>query len=173
MPEVTSARDNPGTLREYECVLILRPDTLQEGILGLNNKIKELIEHDGGRMLLVENWGKRRLAYEIRKQLKGIYMYYQFLGHSPLIGEMERNFQLLESVIRYFTTRIDENVDPTARPSELSEEDFLAASATRRDSASLVFGVGFEFGLMGTVLSASFDSLRERCTTRRIGTILH
>jgi small subunit ribosomal protein S6 len=140
MPEVISARDNPGTLREFETVLILRPDTLQEGILELNNKIKGLIEADEGRMLLVENWGKRRLAYEIRKQLKGIYMYYQFLGHSQLIKEMERNFRMTESVIRYFTTRIDENVDPTARPTELSEEAFLAASATRPDEEELATG---------------------------------
>jgi small subunit ribosomal protein S6 len=140
MPEVISARDNPGTLREFETVLILRPDTLQEGILELNNKIKGLIEADEGRMLLVENWGKRRLAYEIRKQLKGIYMYYQFLGHSQLVKEMERNFRMAESVIRYFTTRIDENVDPTARPTELSEEAFLAASATRPDEEELATG---------------------------------
>lgn len=140
MPEVISARDNPGTLREFETVLILRPDTLQEGILELNNKIKELITQDEGRMLLVENWGKRRLAYEIRKQLKGIYMYFQFLGHSQLIKEMERNFRLTESVIRYFTTRIDENVDPNARPGELSDEDFLAASATRPDEEELATG---------------------------------
>ena len=140
MPAVISARDNPGTLREFETVLILRPDTLQEGVLELNNKIKELIEADEGRMLLVENWGKRRLAYEIRKQLKGIYMYYQFLGHGPLIKEMERNFRLTESVIRHFTTRIDENVDPDARPDELSEEDFLAAAATRPDEEELATG---------------------------------
>ncbi|MFH2010846.1 MAG: 30S ribosomal protein S6 [bacterium] len=140
MPEVLSARDNPETLREYECVLILRPDTLQEGILTLNNKIKELIEKDEGRMLLVENWGKRRLAYEIRKQLKGIYMYYMFLGHSPLIRELERNFRMLESIIRYFTVRVDENIDPTARPGELSEEAFLAASATRPDEEELATG---------------------------------
>jgi small subunit ribosomal protein S6 len=88
----------------------------------------------------VENWGKRRLAYEIRKQLKGIYMYYQFLGHSQLVKEMERNFRMAESVIRYFTTRIDENVDPTARPTELSEEAFLAASATRPDEEELATG---------------------------------
>ena len=140
MPEVISARDNPGTLREFETVLILRPDTLQEGILELNKLIKDLIDTDEGRILLVENWGKRRLAYEIRKQLKGIYMYYQFLGHSQLIKEMERKFRLAESVIRYFTTRIDENVDPEARPGELSDEDFLAASATRPDEEELATG---------------------------------
>jgi len=140
MPEVISARDNPGTLREFETVIILRPDTLQEGVLELNNKIKTLIDEDEGRMLLVENWGKRRLAYEIQKQLKGIYMYYQFLGHSQLIKELERNFRLSESVIRYFTTRVDENVDPGARPDAISDEEFLAASATRPDEEELATG---------------------------------
>ncbi len=140
MPEVISARDNPGTLREFETVIILRPDTLQEGVLELNKKIKSLIDEDEGRMLLVENWGKRRLAYEINKQLKGIYMYYQFLGHSQLVKELERNFRLSESVIRYFTTRVDENVTPEARPDAISDEEFLAASATRPDEEELATG---------------------------------
>jgi small subunit ribosomal protein S6 len=140
MPEVISARDNPGTLREFETVIILRPDTLQDGVLELNNKIKTLIDEDEGRVLLVENWGKRRLAYEIQKQLKGIYMYYQFLGHSQLIKELERNFRLSEAVIRYFTTRVDENVDPDARPAAITDEEFLAASATRPDEEELATG---------------------------------
>lgn len=140
MPRVESARDNPGTLREYECVLILRPDTLQEGILEINNKIRNLVRTDEGRLLLVENWGKRRLAYEIKKQLKGIYMYYQLLGHGNLILEMERNLRLSESVIRYFTLRVDESVDPDVRPAELTDEDFLAASATRPDEEELATG---------------------------------
>ncbi len=140
MVELKSARDNPGTLREYECVLILRPDTLQEGILEVNNKIKDLVGEGGGQLMVVENWGKRRLAYEIRKQLKGIYMYYQLLGHGETIKEMERNFRLSEAVIRYFTLRLDENVDPQARPSELTDEDFLAASATPPDEEELATG---------------------------------
>lgn len=140
MPRVESARDNPGTLREYECVLILRPDTLQEGILEINNKIRDLARANDGRLLSVENWGKRRLAYEIKKQLKGIYLYYQLLGHGPLILEMERNLRLSESVVRYFTLRVDESVDPDVRPAELTDEDFLAASATRPDEEELATG---------------------------------
>ncbi|MDY0003282.1 MAG: 30S ribosomal protein S6 [Polyangia bacterium] len=140
MAELISARDNPGTLREYECVLILRPDTLQEGIMEVNNKIKTLVGEAQGRLTLVENWGKRRLAYEIRKQLKGIYMYYQFLGHGDLVKEMERHFRISESVIRHFSVRVDENVDPEARPAELTDEAFIAASATRPDEEELATG---------------------------------
>ena len=140
MPEFKSARDNPGTFREYECVLILRPDTLQEGILEINNKIKGLVGENGGKIILIENWGKRRLAYEIRKQLKGIYLYYQLLGNGPMVNEMERQFRFSEAIIRYFTLRLDENVDPAARPSELTDEDFLAASATRPDEEELATG---------------------------------
>ena len=116
MVQTESARDNPGTLRDYEATLILKPDTLQEGILALNNRIKEIIETGGGKLIGVENWGKRRLAYEIKKQLKGIYMYYRFLGSSAPVKELERNFRLHEAVVRYLTIVIDNDIDPTARP---------------------------------------------------------
>lgn len=156
MDIITSARDNPGTLREYETILILRPDTLQEGILSLNKTLKEIIDEQGGRLLLIENWGKRRLAYEIRKQLKGIYMYYQFLGHADLVKEMERRTRMTESVIRYFNVRIDANIDPNARPGQVSEEDFLAASATQPDEEELATG----YVMTGTGEKIPVDNLR-------------
>jgi small subunit ribosomal protein S6 len=140
MERTESARDNPGTLRDYEATLILKPDTLQEGILALNNRIKEIIETGGGKLLGVENWGKRRLAYEIKKQLKGIYMYYRFLGSSAPVKELERNMRLSEAVVRYLTVVIDNNVDPAARPTELTDESFLAAASTRPDEEELATG---------------------------------
>ena len=140
MVQTESARDNPGTLREYETTLILKPDTLQEGILVLNNRIKEIIEAEHGRLLAVENWGKRRLAYEIKKQLKGIYMYYRFLGSSAPVKELERNFRLADSVVRYLTIVIDNNIDPTARPAEMTDESFMAAASTRPDEEELATG---------------------------------
>ena len=70
----------------------------------------------GGKVLTVDNWGKRKLAYEIAKQLKGIYLYWQYLGTAGLVEELERNLRMLDSVIRYHTIKLDSNVDPNARP---------------------------------------------------------
>jgi len=70
----TSMRDEPGTKREYETIFILRPEVNQDGISSVNNRVRNVIESMGGKVLKLDNWGKRKLAYEIKKQLKGIYL---------------------------------------------------------------------------------------------------
>ena len=136
----TSMRDEPGTQREYETIFILRPDTNQEGITQVNGKVRTVIEQMGGKILKLDNWGKRKLAYEIKKQLKGIYMYWQYLGTSGMVEEIERNLRMLDTVIRYYTVRVDEDVVPDARPSTVDEETFTKAASTIPDEEELVTG---------------------------------
>src|SRR5262249_28226803 len=102
-----SMRDAPGTKREYETIFILRPDTTTDGIQQVNQRVRGVIEQAGGTLLKLDNWGKRKLAYEIKKQLKGIYLYWQYLGSSGLVQELERNLRMMDSVIRYYTTIVD------------------------------------------------------------------
>ena len=135
-----SMRDEPGTQREYETIFILRPDTNQDGITQVNGRVRSVIENMGGKALKLDNWGKRKLAYEIKKQLKGIYMYWQYLGTSGMVEEIERNLRMLDSVIRYYTVRVDEDVVPDARPSTVDEETFTKAASTIPDEEELVTG---------------------------------
>src|SRR6478609_8380318 len=102
-----SMRDEPGTQREFETIFILRPDTNQDGIQLVNTRVRSVIEAQGGKMLKLTNWGKRKLAYEIRKQLKGIYLYWRYLATSGVVEELERNLRMLDSVIRYYTVKVD------------------------------------------------------------------
>src|SRR5262245_39143746 len=122
-----SMADEPGTQREFETIFILRPDTNLEGIQLVNNRVRGVIDQKGGRVLKLDNWGKRKLAYEVKKQLKGIYLYWQYLGTPGVVEEIERNLRMLDSVIRYYTVKIDENVDPAARPGAIDEETFNKA----------------------------------------------
>lgn len=135
-----SMRDEPGTQREYETIFILRPDTNQEGIQAVNTRIRGVIDGMGGRLLKLDNWGKRKLAYEVKKQLKGIYLYWQYLGTSGTVEEIERNLRMLDAVIRYYTVKVDENVDPSARPEAVDEDAFNKAAATVPDEEELVTG---------------------------------
>lgn len=135
-----SMRDAPGTQREYETIYILRPETSAEQVLAVNTRVRKVIEDAQGRLVRVENWGKRKLAYEIKKQNKGIYLYWRYLAGAPLVAELERNLRMLDTVIRYLTVKIDEDVDPNARPSGVSEEVFSAASETRPDEEDYYLG---------------------------------
>ena len=135
-----SMRDEPGTQREFETIFILRPDTNQDGIQLVNTRVKGVIEQLGGRVLKLDNWGKRKLAYEVKKQLKGIYLFFSYLGTAGLVEEVERNLRLTDSVIRYYSVKIAENVDPAARTSKFNEEALTKAATPGPDEEEIATG---------------------------------
>src|SRR5216683_7122521 len=87
----------------------------------VNTKAITVIEAGGGTIIKVDNWGKRKLAYEVQKQLKGVYLFFSYLGNAGLVEELERNLRLTDSVIRYYSVKMAENVDAAARASDFSE----------------------------------------------------
>ena len=137
MARLASLRDTPNTSREYETIFILRPNTPNEGVAEVNTRIKGIIEGMGGKILKVDNWGKRRLAYEVAKERKGIYLYWQYLAQPGVVEETERNLRMLDSVIRYLSTKVDENIDVAARPSEIDDASYEKAAQTAADEEDL------------------------------------
>jgi small subunit ribosomal protein S6 len=137
MARLQSQRDAPNTAREYETIYILRPNTPNEGVAEVNTKVKAIIEAQGGKILKVDNWGKRRLAYEIAKERKGIYLYWQYLGTPGLVEETERNLRMLDSVVRYLTVKVDENIDVGARPTEIDDASYERAATTAADEEDI------------------------------------
>lgn len=137
---MVSSRDIPGRKREYETIFILRPDIPNEVIGGINSKIRGVIEAGGGRLIKVDNWGRRKLAYEVKKQLKGIYLFWSYLGTPGLVEEVERNLRLSDSVIRYYSVKIAENVDPATHTAELTDEAFTNASVPGPDEEAIATG---------------------------------
>jgi small subunit ribosomal protein S6 len=135
-----SARDMVGRKREYETIYILRPDSTSDVIAQVNQKVRGVIESGGGILLKIDNWGKRKLAYEVKKQLKGIYLFFSYLGQAGLLEEVERNLRLTDSVIRYYSVKIEENVDPAARTSEFTEEAFTKAATPGPDEEEIATG---------------------------------
>jgi small subunit ribosomal protein S6 len=91
-------------MREYEVIFIARPD-LDENALGeVVNRVRGWISDGGGEIEKVDLWGKRKLAYPIRKQTEGQYVLMQ-TKMSPAFGsQLERNLRLYEPVIRYLVT---------------------------------------------------------------------
>jgi small subunit ribosomal protein S6 len=144
MARLQSLRDTPNTAREYETIYILRPNTPNEGVAEVNTRIKNVIEGMGGKIIKVDNWGKRRLAYEVAKERKGIYLYWQYLAQPGIVEETERNLRMLDSVIRYLTVKVDENIDVTARPSEIDETSYEKAAQTAADEEDLFLSRGAE-----------------------------
>ena len=142
MARLQSLRDKPSTARKYETIYILRPNTANDGVAEVNARVKSVIEGMGGKIVKVDNWGKRRLAYEVAKERKGIYLYWQYLGQPGVVEETERNLRMLDSVIRYLTVKIDDDVDVTARPSEIDDASYEKAAQTAADEEDIFLSRG-------------------------------
>lgn len=138
MAELESLADAPGTLREYETIYILRPDTQNDRVAEVNQRVRNVIESMGGVVLNVDNWGKRKLAYEIKKELKGIYLFWQYLGSSRVVTEFERNMRMLDPVIRYMTVMVGRDIEPSSKPSQVTEETYQKAASTAADEEELM-----------------------------------
>lgn len=110
-------------LRLYEVLLILDPRRTDEEIAQLLAKLQEALGELGATVQRMDNWGKRRLTYEIKKQREGIYAVCEALAESAAVKEFERQLRLNEDVLRFFTTRAPARKagEPAQRP-ELLEE---------------------------------------------------
>jgi len=135
-----SCRDIPGRVREYETIFILKPDVSNDVIGATNTKIRGVLEAGGGTLLKIENWGRRKLAYEVKKQLKGIYIFFRYLGNAGLVEEIERNLHLTDSVIRQYSVKIAENVDAATRTTEVTDELFANAAVPGPDEEAIATG---------------------------------
>jgi small subunit ribosomal protein S6 len=137
MARLQSLRDAPGTAREYETTYVLRSSVANDGVAELNTRVKGIIEGMGGKVLKVDNWGKRRLAYEVSKERKGIYLYWLYLANPGVAEEIERNLRMLDIVIRYLTVKVDSDVDVGARPTEADDAAFERAATTAADEEDI------------------------------------
>lgn len=96
---------------EYETIYVTRPDLESDNQARIDDKLKGIVENKGGELFMFEQWGKRKLAYPIRRSLQGSYQYMHYAAPANLPVELERNMNLEDSLIRYITVRLNENVD--------------------------------------------------------------
>jgi small subunit ribosomal protein S6 len=88
-------------MHNYELVVIIHPDLDEEAINQALDKIKDWITKAGGSIENVDNWGKRRLSYEIQKQNEGVYYLFTASIPTSAVAELERNLTILEPVMRH------------------------------------------------------------------------
>ena len=99
---------------DYETIFILRADIDSDASEKAISRVVGAIEAGGGKLLRLESWGKRRLAYPIGRQRKGFYVYVRYLGFRGLVTEVERNLRMLDTVLRHLTVQLRKDVDPTS-----------------------------------------------------------
>lgn len=101
--------------RMYEILFIANPNLGETEVDALTEQVKGFVEKGEGRIEKVENWGKKRLAYEVRGHREGYYVLIQAESQGPLIKEVERRLKVTDGVIRYLTVRVDEELRKAER----------------------------------------------------------
>lgn len=104
----------------YETMYILRPDLGEEQVEQAVNKYQNLIQEQGATEIEIQNRGKRRLAYEIKKQRDGIFIQMNYQAPGSVIAPLERAMRLSEEVIRYLTIK-QEVPEETPEEEEVTE----------------------------------------------------
>ena len=121
-------------MREYEFTFIVQPEISEEGLQSICEKFERVLEKHGSVRLQYDDWGRRRLAYEIQKFQKGHYLLLYFLDDGKVVTELERAARLDESVLRFLTVLVNDDVeDIEARKAEADrlEEERKKKAADR------------------------------------------
>jgi small subunit ribosomal protein S6 len=100
-----------GRDKEYETIYILRSDVDADAAERVQARVADALERERGKLVKVEAWGRRRLAYPIGNQRRGVYVYMKFAGGGGLVAEVERNLKLQDAVIKFMTVQTAEGVD--------------------------------------------------------------
>jgi small subunit ribosomal protein S6 len=100
--------------KEYETIYVLRSDVDVETAERVQARVGEAIEREHGKLVKVEAWGRRRLAYPVGKQRRGVYVYLKYVGGGGLVAEVERNLKLQDAVMKFMTVLSNPDVDMTA-----------------------------------------------------------
>src|SRR6476646_698917 len=94
--------------RQYELVYILPPDSTEQQVAELHEQIEQIVARLHGKIEKNENWGRRRMAYEIGHNKEGVYVLDVVNGSGELMKELDRRLKVMDQVIRHMIVRVDE-----------------------------------------------------------------
>src|SRR6059036_454759 len=118
--------------RRYETLVLIHPDAGEQGAKEVADRVKKLIEDQGGTVSQVQDWGVRDLAYVLAKQRRAFYVLFEYRGTPKGLLEIERNLKLMERVLRFVSVRQAENAPPAApRPARRHEREEVEFEGAR------------------------------------------
>ena len=94
--------------RKYELVYVVSPDATEEQVNDLHSQVDAIVQRMGGQLEKTENWGRRKLAYEIGRHKEGTYVLEGILGNGELMKEIDRRLKVSDLIIRHLVVRVDE-----------------------------------------------------------------
>ena len=124
-------------MRKYETVFIADPDLQDKVRIDLYEKARNIINKEGGILTGFDEWGNKKLAYEIKKKLRGNYVCITYGGSGSLIKELERNFRLSDDVLKFMTILLSDDVSAEQLEKEVQEAQDESKQADETDKKSV------------------------------------
>lgn len=114
----------------YESAVLINAALEDEQIDSVISRIKETIVNNGGEIRDIENWGRKRLAYMVKKSKIGYYVFFRFNAPSSIVSKLERTYVLDEHILRFLTVKLDNDaIESIEKNKKVSQEDNSAENA--------------------------------------------
>jgi len=125
-------------MRRYETIFIVDPDVSEEQRGAVFTRLEELFTQFGGLQVARDEWGVKKLAYDVRKRSRGFYVRLDYCGDGPLVDEIERSFRIDDKILKFMTIVLAKDVDLEKVKEEMvrTAEEKKAASESASASAS-------------------------------------
>ena len=120
-------------MRHYETLYIVNPELDDENYKAVVDKFRDLIEKEKGVIVKLEEWGKQRLAYQVKKFDQGAYVLMDYCGGAGVTAELERDLKLDDRILKYQTVKLADDVDPQALVNK--EEEAKKETAPKEEQA--------------------------------------
>jgi len=123
-------------MRKYETVFISDPDLQDQAREDLFDKARNIIAKENGILLNLDEWGNKKLAYEIKKKSRGHYVCLTYGGTGDLVKELERNFRLSDNIMKYMTILLSDDVTVESLEKEVADAEEAVAAAEAAKAAA-------------------------------------
>src|ERR671937_109715 len=128
-----SRRRHMSTSRQYELVYIVTPEASDQEVADLHKQVEQIVQRFNGTLEKTENWGRRKLAYEIGHHREATYVVETITGSGELVKEIDRRLRVIDLVLRHLIVRVDEDL----RVAERTRTARKASQARRRIARGL------------------------------------
>jgi len=125
-------------MRRYETIFIIDPDLSEEGRAPLFERLKDLFPQHNGLLVLIDEWGAKKLAYEIKKKARGYYVRLDYCGTGVLVNEIERFFRIDDRVLKYMTVLLEKDVDVESVKEEMAKAEAEKVQPEQSDKSDAV-----------------------------------
>jgi len=125
-------------MRRYETIFIIDPDLSEEGRAPLFERLKDLFPQHNGLLVVIDEWGAKKLAYEIKKKARGYYVRLDYCGTGVLVNEIERFFRIDDRVLKYMTVLLEKDVDVESVKEEMAKAEAEKVQPEQSDESDAV-----------------------------------